>query len=550
MKQTFTLLMAVCLLLCQRANSQVVLNELYTDPGAGNHEFFELYNTNPASTPLSVNNLTLVTFFDISGQKGFYVMDLPNMTIAPRGYFVGSASLPFNYQGQTNSTASDFNWNSASFVANNGFIKKWVQGTTNLFDGNVSYDEAILPANFNDFFFRRTGSGASYSVFLYNNGQLINTFIGGTGGSATVLTVIVNMPPLYIDMTAASTDFTIAFTGYGTLPVESTTQEAGSDNGYIREMDGACATWNKSSAGTQHTPKVTNGILTGTTGSVSVSAAIARGTAATGSTVNYNIVGAPSAYFPIEMQVYTDLGSSYGKLDATDTYIESNTETIISQGPFYTNFFPHLADILIAVKTSAGCLDKILFIPNALVLSVKLVSFEGTRDKNDIRLTWKAEANETADRFEVEKSSNGTDFTSAGIVFATEKTGSEIYTYNTSAPAAGKIIYRLKIFNKSGKVDYSNILGFQNKEDMMKPLTIINNPVGDRLTLSYQTAGSQALEIKITDMSGRLVQQQKTNSGKGINLINLPLSSNYKSGIYIVDLFDGTTHCSGKFIKQ
>ena len=191
--------------------AQVLLNEVYSDPGAGKQEFFELYNTNFNSVPESMDNYSLVTFFDISGSIGFYVMDLPNLSVSPKGYFVGSSTIPFNYQGVINSTASDFSWNSLAFTANNGYLKKWVKATANLADGNPNYDEAVLPANFNDFFYRRTGMGASYTLFLYKNGILINAVIFGTGGYASVIPSIIAMPSLNVDMSAASTDFTHFF---------------------------------------------------------------------------------------------------------------------------------------------------------------------------------------------------------------------------------------------------------------------------------------------------------------------------------------------------
>ncbi len=551
MKQIFTRLTVLLLLFSQRANTQVVINELYTDPGAGKHEFFELYNTSPSSTPFSVDNLTMVTFFDISGQKGFYVMDLPNMSVASRGFFVGAAALPFNYQGVTGSIATDFNWNSAAFAANNGYLKKWVQGTSNLVDGNLFYDQATLAVNFNDFFYRRTAFGASYSVFLYNNGQLINTFIGGAGGASTVLNDIVNMPLLYVDMTASSTDFTINFSGYGTLPVESVVQDAGSDNGYLREKDGACATWNKSSASVQHSPKKSNGTLIGySDGSVSVSAAISTGTVATGSVLNYNVVAAPTSYFPIEMQVFGEAGTSFGKLDAADIYFTSSTETVVTDGAFNSTFFPHTANILIAVKTSLGCFDKILFIPNALVLSTKLISFTGNQTTADIKLNWEIATNEIADRFEIQKSINGQNFTSAGIIFATEKTGSQTYSFNTGAPVSGNTIYRLRIFNKNNKVDYSNNISFQTKEETKTQAAIINNPVINNLTLRFNSPGNQIMNVSIIDMAGRRIQQEKFNSNKGNNVINISLSSSLKKGIYLANLSDGINQTAIKFIKQ
>jgi len=97
--------------------------------------------------------------------------------------------------------------------------------------------------------------------FYTETGVLVNSFLGGTGANATMLNDIINMPPLYIDMSGSSPDFTINFSGYGSLPIENTSANAGSDNGYIREADGACASWVKSSSQINHTPKVTNGSL-------------------------------------------------------------------------------------------------------------------------------------------------------------------------------------------------------------------------------------------------------------------------------------------------
>ncbi len=550
MKKIFTLLITA-LLLCGHAKTQILLNELYTDPSAGNHEFFELYNVNPSTTPFSVDNLTLVTFFDISGQKGFYVMDLPNMTVASRSYFVGAAALPFNYQGVTGSTAADFSWNSAAFTSNHGYVRKWVQGTANLFDGNLYYDQAALPANFNDFFFRRTGSGSSYTVFLYNNGQLINSFIGGTGGNSTIINDIVNMPPLFVDMTASSPDFTINFSGYASIPVESSTQDAGNDNGYIRQYDGACGTWTKSSASVQHTPRASNGSLMGSTsGSVSVAAVISQGTPATGSVLNNDVVAAPSSYFPIEMQIFTDLGSTPHVLDATDVYVQSNTETVVSDGPFYTRFFPYDANILIAVKTSAGCFDKIIFVPNVIILTVKLISFEGHQNKNDIQLTWEVAANEIADRFEIQKSDNGEDFSTAATVRATEKAGNETYSLSVTAPVSGKSVYRLRIFQKSGKVEYSKNLAFGNREESRQVFAIVSNPVTDKLMVRFQSSDNKTIDFRIVDLSGRLAQQGKINMYKGENMIHIALQGGINRGAYLVDLYDGWNHYADKFIRE
>src|SRR5215510_4843006 len=87
------------------AQAQVVFNEVYPSPSKSNNEFFELYNTSPSSSPISLDNYTVVTYFKNSGDKGFFVMDLPNLSVAPKGYFVGASAIPYNYQAITNSSA-------------------------------------------------------------------------------------------------------------------------------------------------------------------------------------------------------------------------------------------------------------------------------------------------------------------------------------------------------------------------------------------------------------------------------------------------------------
>ncbi|MBD0285725.1 MAG: lamin tail domain-containing protein, partial [Flavisolibacter sp.] len=80
MKQFYTL--TVLLLFQSTVQAQVILNEIYPIPGNNRQEFFELYNMSGSNTPVSLDNYTLVTYFEEGNKKGFYVLDLPNQTVA------------------------------------------------------------------------------------------------------------------------------------------------------------------------------------------------------------------------------------------------------------------------------------------------------------------------------------------------------------------------------------------------------------------------------------------------------------------------------------
>jgi Secretion system C-terminal sorting domain len=112
--------------------------------------------------------------------------------------------------------------------------------------------------------------------------------------------------------------------------------------------------------------------------------------------------------------------------------------------------------------------------------------------------------------------------------------------------------FRLKITEKSGATSYSKILAFQSAVETVSnnTLKVLNNPASDKLTLSFQSAASQAVTIQLVDMTGRRVVQQQVNSYPGNNITSLTLPSALNNGIYIVDLFDGVSHSTSRFVKQ
>ena len=548
-KKFFT---AIFLSLSLSNQAQVLLNEVYTDPGGNKHEFFELYNTNTSSSPEVMDNYTMVTFFEFpgsNGEVGFYVMDMPNLSLAPKGYFVGSAAIPFNCQGITNSTASDFDWNSTSLTSNGGYLKKWVNKTNNLSDGNPGYDEGSLPNDFNDFFFRRTGVGASYTIFLYKNGVLVNAVIFGTGGYTEVIPVIISLPKLHIDMSGSSTDFDIDFSTYGTVLIENVNQDAGSDNGYIREADGKCGAWLKSSAQVQHTPKQTNGTVDGDDGVIAVSTIINKGSAAAGSVVTYDVLSAPVTSFPISLEVYNDHGTTQSSLDGGDLFIDSNTESVVSDGPFSTTFTPNTAHILIVVKSNLGCIDKVLFVPNVSILPVKLISFQGSINNKNAALEWQVASNEQAYKFEVEKSIDGKNFENTSLVAPSGRNGNETYKYN-EATGYDKIYYRLKITDRNSMVTYSKVLAFSNETNGKEKLNILGTNVTDKLTLSFQSQLNQSAEINVLDIAGKLVLKQNVKMSKGNNLLSFSLPVSMNNGMYVASLAGNNFTLSAQFIKQ
>lgn len=95
------------------------------------------------------------------------------------------------------------------------------------------------------------------------------------------------------------------------------------------------------------------------------------------------------------------------------------------------------------------------FTSNTTITSVPaIVDLKAIVSNQKIQLNWKTEENQQINLFEVEKSTDGKNFSLAALVFGTDKNSAEEYIYfekNTGK----KTVYRLKMISKDKSVHYS-----------------------------------------------------------------------------------------------
>jgi hypothetical protein len=529
---------------------QMVMNEVYTDPGDGKDEFVELYNIN--NQPENMNNYTLVTHFNDGVQKGFFVLDLPNMVAPAKGFFVASSTFPLNYQGWTGSTNSSFDWNKAG-EWQEASLKKWVftGGTGNLMDGNISYDLAPLPATgLNNFFYRVNGDVA-YTFLLFKNGVLVNRIIAGAGGVSTLSSSITSLPRLYIDMAGTAPDFTINFANYVGLPVEKITSDAGNDNGFTRSADGACGSFRKSSTAIHHTPMQSNGPVTvNSTGDVTVNATVTRGTDALGSVLNYTVQAAPN-YLPAELRIIVDDGTVPGQLDAMDTQLDYQTATYSGQA-FTLTYQPFDKDIFILVKQGSGCIDRLVMASpqdaRFVTLPVNFIGFKAIYSEGVINLKWATEGEEI-NHFVVERSSDGRSFTIIGIVFPDDKmAGSYQLNDRNVSETAPSYYYRIKAVYSAGKAGYSTIQSIRLADNTALAIASYPNPVKNNLTVTLPTQWqNKDVRYEVYSANGGLVHSASVVNSSTTVQIDM---SAVPSGMYLLRLFGDGQSIQQRIIKN
>ena len=519
--------------------AQTVLNEIYTEPGAGKSEFFELYNSGAGSQ--NVNCFTVLIYYKNSTtDRGWWVLDLPNLNVGSKGYFVGAAADPFNVQSQTGVDAA-FSWNDINFRngSTGGYLQKYQLNGTNTGYNNVSpTNETQVTDLFTDV---SVGGGHNYITLVYVNGVFSNAFWGG-GASNTLPAEITGMMDLTVDMSGACTDFT---TDFDDVLTEFKNNSPGSDNGYARQFDGKCGAWDKTSASLNHTPNNSNGGASAAGGDLIISATITCPDEILEPTqITYNITGATGAAteansFPVIVDLYIDNGTLPGELDGDDTFIDTKTDDQISDPAKMFEYLPQDVDPILVFTTAQGCFDKVLVVSSSCAsLPIKLQSFTAVRDRSNVFLKWTTSIEENNRGFLVQR------LIGNGMWQNIQYVPSQALNGNSSIPlnyeltdintTRGITQYRLKQVDLDGTTAYSFIRSVRG--DGQKGKTIVYpNPSSDgKVNIIFEDVNA-IRDVSVSDMSGRMIKQMKAVTNNNIQIDNL------NAGFYTVRIVNTET---------
>lgn len=156
------------------------------------------------------------------------------------------------------------------------------------------------------------------------------------------------------------------------------------------------------------------------------------------------------------------------------------------------------------------------------VLPLNLISFNGKREINNVKLTWKSTNESNVDRFEIWRNTAYSKPILAGTVKATNLAGTNQYFFNDKATVADDLYYQLRICDKDGKTHKSDIIVV--KESLNGTINIYPNPAKDIIHIN----GVQNQSVEIFNSLGKLVLDKYISNEGTISLGNLP------NGIYFL----------------
>jgi hypothetical protein len=170
-------------------------------------------------------------------------------------------------------------------------------------------------------------------------------------------------------------------------------------------------------------------------------------------------------------------------------------------------------------------------------LPVEFISFSGNKAGNSSYLFWSTSMEKNNALFEVQRSTNGVDFVTIGSVDGANNSSSVTnYSYVDADITSPSIYYyRLKQVDLDGASAFSTVISINHSP--VGELSIQPNPVlqGQQLSLTAISAESEALHIKIYDLTGRLIYETYKSKGSGAAQFAIHTES-FAKGMYILNV--------------
>jgi len=181
-------------------------------------------------------------------------------------------------------------------------------------------------------------------------------------------------------------------------------------------------------------------------------------------------------------------------------------------------------------------------------LPITLKTFTATLQSNNmVQLAWSTLMEINCDRYEIERSIDGIQFSKTGTIAGHGYTHLDQYykmTDDITGLKAGLVYYRLRQLDIDGKSSLSKVVSLRLKKS--SDFTISPNPFSSYVNINIDWAKSENTIIKIFSMSGREMFSKNIQMNKGTNYVQLSELSSFSAGNYLIQF----TTTEGKIFKQ
>jgi hypothetical protein len=257
----------------------------------------------------------------------------------------------------------------------------------------------------------------------------------------------------------------------------------------------------------------------------------------TGGTASYTITNADvSRYYTIVDA--TNNSTDYGVSQKASSASLGLTTRIFSSPGTYSIKLQGLS----SEGSACNCISSsasIVVTGNPLPLT--LIEFSGIHNSQGAELSWATSNERLVDHFVVERSSDGGSYLPIGTL-AASGSGQANHTYKyLDASPLDRAYYRLSIIDKDGSSKYSNAIVLSRTAALMQTASIAPNPFGNEIKVSVMLDREGSIDIRITDITGRLVTKVSYTGTAGLNNLQVSRLSSLQSGLYLIEVLSNNT---------
>ncbi|MBC7849255.1 MAG: T9SS type A sorting domain-containing protein [Chitinophagaceae bacterium] len=191
--------------------------------------------------------------------------------------------------------------------------------------------------------------------------------------------------------------------------------------------------------------------------------------------------------------------------------------------------------------------------PVELRLPVVLKSFSATVANNKPVLNWISSKEQNFSHYMLERSTNGTDYTQAALIFGSETaTPENKYAYTDSkAPSGSNVLYyRLKMVDLDGQFKFSEtkIVRLGSADTKSLAIQAFPNPASNEIRVSVPTNWqNQKVQYEIYTINGQSIRRVQRSNASQTEVIDI---SSLPPGSYIVKATADKESAIQQFVKS
>lgn len=180
--------------------------------------------------------------------------------------------------------------------------------------------------------------------------------------------------------------------------------------------------------------------------------------------------------------------------------------------------------------------------PSSGPLPVTLVDFKGLyKENNEVELSWETTFEQNSDRFEVQRSFDGTSWETVGTLAAAGNSGvRKSYSF---LDKVGNVVnrkdvyYQLKQVDKDTRVFMSKILIVRvYNTRSLKMVSVTPNPVKNDINVNLQLNESSFVLMKVLNTAGSEMMRKSVKAGAGANTFVIDGTSRLTPGLYVLEV--------------